>query len=56
MLLQIEFNNATRENDAQVSIFGVILPFWLIFGSFRRFLTSNNVQKYPLLLQIDYFS
>ena len=29
MLLQIEFNNATRENEAQVSIFG---PFFCHFG------------------------
>ena len=34
VLLQIEFNNATRENDAQVSIFGTFVPFWLVFGQF----------------------
>ena len=28
VLLQIEFNNATRENDAQVSIFAILANFW----------------------------
>ena len=51
VLLQIEFNNATRENDAQVSIFGVFLPFWLSFGNFRRFWISNSVQKWPKLVR-----
>ena len=44
MLLQIEFNNATRENDAQVSIFAIFANFWQFddFGQLQNSLTVDD--------------